>query len=102
MIVRYFTKRTCGEIDTDKFTQVVDNIMNNAVKYYRTAGSLPPACWRPHNHVILSISDQGWDSKKDLGHILTAFFQGALQGGTGLGYISKEVVNLLGWQSGLI
>lgn len=33
-IKRDFTKRDLWvEIDTDKFIQVVDNIMNNAIKY---------------------------------------------------------------------
>lgn len=105
-IVRYFTKKDLWvEIDTDKFTQVVDNIMNNAVKYSPDGGGITAHLLETHNHVILSISDQGLGiPRKDLGHIFDRFFRvdkarSRKQGGTGLGLaISKEVVNLLGGQ----
>ncbi|MEK1480949.1 cell wall metabolism sensor histidine kinase WalK [Limosilactobacillus fermentum] len=105
-IVRYFTKKDLWvEIDTDKFTQVVDNIMNNAVKYSPDGGVITARLLETHNHVILSISDQGLGiPRKDLGHIFDRFFRvdkarSRNQGGTGLGLaISKEVVNLLGGQ----
>ena len=105
-IVRYFTKKDLWvEIDTDKFTQVVDNIMNNAVKYSPDGGVITAHLLETHNHVILSISDQGLGiPRKDLGHIFDRFFRvdkarSRKQGGTGLGLaISKEVVNLLGGQ----
>lgn len=105
-IVRYFTKKDLWvEIDTDKFTQVVDNIMNNAVKYSPDGGVITACLLETHNHVILSISDQGLGiPRKDLGHIFDRFFRvdkarSRKQGGTGLGLaISKEVVNLLGGQ----
>ncbi|MEE6698880.1 cell wall metabolism sensor histidine kinase WalK [Limosilactobacillus fermentum] len=105
-IVRYFTKKDLWvEIDTDKFTQVVDNIMNNAVKYSPDGGVITARLLETHNHVILSISDQGLGiPRKDLDHIFDRFFRvdkarSRKQGGTGLGLaISKEVVNLLGGQ----
>lgn len=105
-IVRYFTKKDLWvEIDTDKFTQVVDNIMNNAVKYSPDGGVITARLLETHNHVILSISDQGLGiPRKDLGHIFDRFFRvdkarSRKQGGTGLGLaISKEVVNMLGGQ----
>lgn len=105
-IVRYFTKKDLWvEIDTDKFTQVVDNIMNNAVKYSPDGGVITARLLETHNHVILSISDQGLGiPRKDLGHIFDRFFRvdkarSRKQGGIGLGLaISKEVVNLLGGQ----
>ncbi|WP_367600558.1 cell wall metabolism sensor histidine kinase WalK [Limosilactobacillus fermentum] len=105
-IVRYFTKKDLWvEIDTDKFTQVVDNIMNNAVKYSPDGGVITARLLETHNHVILLISDQGLGiPRKDLGHIFDRFFRvdkarSRKQGGTGLGLaISKEVVNLLGGQ----
>ena len=105
-IVRYFTKKDLWvEIDTDKITQVVDNIMNNAVKYSPDGGVITARLLETHNHVILSISDQGLGiPRKDLGHIFDRFFRvdkarSRKQGGTGLGLaISKEVVNLLGGQ----
>ena len=76
-IVRYFTKKDLWvEIDTDKFTQVVDNIMNNAVKYSPDGGVITARLLETHNHVILSISDQGLGiPRKDLGHIFDRFFR---------------------------
>ena len=105
-IERYFTKKDLWvEIDTDKFTQVIDNIMNNAIKYSPDGGVITARLLETHNHVIMSISDQGLGiPRKDLSHIFDRFFRvdkarSRKQGGTGLGLaISKEVVNMLGGQ----
>ena len=105
-IKRFFTKKDLWvEIDTDKFTQVIDNIMNNAIKYSPDGGVITARLLETHNHVIMSISDQGLGiPRKDLSHIFDRFFRvdkarSRKQGGTGLGLaISKEVVNMLGGQ----
>lgn len=105
-IERHFTHKDLWvEIDPDKFTQVVDNIMNNAVKYSPDGGVITARLLETHNHVILSISDQGLGiPRKDLSHIFDRFFRvdkarSRKQGGSGLGLaISKEVVNMLGGQ----
>ncbi len=105
-IERHFTRKDLWvEIDPDKFTQVVDNIMNNAVKYSPDGGVITARLLETHNHVILSISDQGLGiPRKDLSHIFDRFFRvdkarSRKQGGSGLGLaISKEVVNMLGGQ----
>ncbi|MFV0978183.1 cell wall metabolism sensor histidine kinase WalK [Latilactobacillus sakei] len=99
-ITRDFTKRDLwGEIDTDKFMQVVDNIMNNAIKYSPDGGVITCRLLETHRHVILSISDQGLGiPRKDLGKIFDRFYRvdkarSRKQGGTGLGLaISKEVI----------
>ncbi|KIC05277.1 cell wall metabolism sensor histidine kinase WalK [Ligilactobacillus ruminis] len=101
-IKRDFTKRDLWvEIDTDKFIQVVDNIMNNAIKYSPDGGVITCRLLETHNHVILSITDQGLGiPRKDLGHIFDRFFRvdkarSRAQGGTGLGLaISKEVIEM--------
>lgn len=101
-IKRDFTKRDLWvEIDTDKFIQVIDNIMNNAIKYSPDGGVITCRLLETHNHVILSITDQGLGiPKKDLGHVFDRFFRvdkarSRAQGGTGLGLaISKEVITL--------
>lgn len=101
-IKRDFTKRDLWvEIDTDKFIQVVDNIMNNAIKYSPDGGVITCRLLETHNHVILSITDQGLGiPKKDLNHVFDRFFRvdkarSRAQGGTGLGLaISKEVIAL--------
>lgn len=105
-IERFFTKKDLWvEIDTDKFTQVIDNIMNNAIKYSPDGGVITARLLETHNHVIMSISDQGLGiPRKDLSHIFDRFFRvdkarSRKHGGTGLGLaISKEVVNMLGGQ----
>lgn len=101
-IKRDFTKKDLWvEIDTDKFIQVIDNIMNNAIKYSPNGGVITCRLLETHNHVILSISDQGLGiPKKDLNHIFDRFFRvdkarSRAQGGTGLGLaISKEVIEM--------
>ena len=105
-IKRRFTKRDLWvEVDTDKFTQVIDNIMNNAIKYSPDGGTITARLFETNNHVILSIADQGLGiPRKDIPHIFDRFFRvdkarSRKQGGTGLGLaISKEVVNMLGGQ----
>ncbi len=101
-IKREFTKRDLWvEIDPDKFIQVIDNIMNNAIKYSPDGGVITCRLIETHNHVILSISDQGLGiPKKDIGRIFDRFFRvdkarSRAQGGTGLGLaISREVIEM--------
>ncbi len=105
-IDRHITNKSLWvEIDPDKFTQVIDNIMNNAVKYSPDGGVITARLTDTHNHVILSIADQGLGiPRKDLRHVFDRFFRvdkarSRKQGGIGLGLaISKEVINLLGGQ----
>lgn len=91
------------ELDTSKFTQVVDNIMNNAIKYSPDGGVITARVIDRKTEVVLSITDQGLGiPKKDLGHIFDRFFRvdkarSRAQGGTGLGLaISKEIIERFG------
>lgn len=101
-IKREFTQRDLWvEIDPDKFIQVIDNIMNNAIKYSPDGGVITCRLVETHDHVLLSISDQGLGiPKKDLGRIFDRFFRvdkarSRAQGGTGLGLaISREVIEM--------
>ena len=102
-IKREFTKRTVWvEIDTDRFIQVIDNIMNNAIKYSPDGGVITCRIQETGTNVILSITDQGLGiPQKDIDHIFDRFFRvdkarSRAQGGTGLGLaISKEVIEML-------
>ena len=47
------------EIDTDKMTQVIDNILNNAIKYSPDGGKITVTMKTTDDQMILSISDQG-------------------------------------------
>ncbi|SIH47594.1 His Kinase A (phosphoacceptor) domain protein [Mycobacteroides abscessus subsp. abscessus] len=50
--------------------QVIDNIMNNAIKYSPDGGTITARLFQTHDHVILSISDQGLGiPRQDLGKI---------------------------------
>ena len=99
-IVREFTERDLRvEIDTDKIMQVIDNIMNNAIKYSPDGGKIEVHLMETHNNVVLSISDEGLGiPKKDLEKVFERFYRvdkarARQQGGTGLGLaISKEVM----------
>lgn len=87
------------EVDTDKLMQVIDNIMNNAIKYSPDGGVITVRLLKAKDHIILSISDQGLGiPRKDLNKIFDRFYRvdkarSRKQGGTGLGLaISKEIV----------
>lgn len=103
-IVRDFTQRTLWvEIDQDKITQVIDNILNNAIKYSPDGGSVTCRLMETHNSVVLSVTDEGMGiPRKDLNHIFERFYRvdkarARSMGGTGLGLaISKEVLALHG------
>ena len=87
------------EIDTDKMTQVIDNIMNNAIKYSPDGGTITVSVRTTDVQLILSISDEGLGiPKQDLPKIFDRFYRvdkarSRAQGGTGLGLaIAKEIV----------
>ncbi|MDN6029335.1 MAG: cell wall metabolism sensor histidine kinase WalK [Lactobacillus sp.] len=102
---KYQLKRDLGtqalwvEIDTDKMMQVIDNIINNAIKYSPDGGLITVRLVQNQNRVVLSISDQGLGiPRKDLDKIFDRFYRvdkarSRAQGGTGLGLaIAKEII----------
>lgn len=87
------------EIDTDKLTQVIDNIMNNAIKYSPDGGTITVSIKTTDEQLILSIADEGLGiPKQDLPKIFDRFYRvdkarSRAQGGTGLGLaIAKEII----------
>lgn len=99
-IKREFTKSQLWvEVDADKMIQVLDNIMNNAIKYSPDGGTITCGLVETNTSVIISISDEGLGiPKRDLANVFDRFFRvdkarARSMGGTGLGLaISKEVV----------
>ncbi|MBS7577864.1 MULTISPECIES: cell wall metabolism sensor histidine kinase WalK [unclassified Enterococcus] len=91
------------EVDTDKMTQVIDNVINNAIKYSPDGGVITVVLKTVQHQVILSVTDEGMGiPRKDLGKIFDRFYRvdkarARKQGGTGLGLaIAREVMKAHG------
>jgi two-component system, OmpR family, sensor histidine kinase VicK len=87
------------EIDPDKLTQVIDNIISNAIKYSPEGGKVTFKIKEQDDEVVLSISDQGVGIPKgNVEKIFGRFYRvdkarTRKLGGTGLGLaIAKEMV----------
>lgn len=88
-------------IDPDKLTQIVDNLISNAVKFTPKAGKIKVELKDEKNQIEISISDTGIGiAKEDLPKVFGRFQQfsrtpGAGYKGTGLGLaIAKELIEL--------
>ncbi|WP_195853101.1 cell wall metabolism sensor histidine kinase WalK [Aerococcus sanguinicola] len=88
-------------IDQDRMTQVIDNIINNAIKYSPDGGTITVRLMSTHNEVTLSVQDQGLGvPQKSIPHLFDRFYRvdkarSRAQGGTGLGLaIAKEVIEM--------
>lgn len=91
------------EIDEDKLTQVLDNIISNAMKYSPEGGQLTFSVKEEEDKIIVSIKDQGIGiPKENIGKIFERFYRvdkarSRKLGGTGLGLaIAKEMVQAHG------
>lgn len=88
-------------LDTDKITQVLDNIISNAMKYSPEGGTITFTVDMDEaaNQILISISDQGVGiPKSDINKIFERFYRvdkarTRMLGGTGLGLaIAKEMI----------
>jgi two-component system, OmpR family, sensor histidine kinase VicK len=91
------------EIDEDKMTQVLDNIISNALKYSPEGGQVTFIVEEQLGFIIVSISDEGMGiPSENLEKIFERFYRvdkarTRKLGGTGLGLaIAKEMVNAHG------
>jgi two-component system, OmpR family, sensor histidine kinase VicK len=91
------------EIDPDKLTQVIDNIISNAIKYSPEGGNVTFKIKEQDDEVIVSIADQGVGIPKgNVEKIFGRFYRvdkarTRKLGGTGLGLaIAKEMVEAHG------
>ncbi|MRX73408.1 cell wall metabolism sensor histidine kinase WalK [Bacillus lacus] len=88
------------EIDTDKITQVLDNIISNALKYSPEGGEITFRVEIQDKYLVISVRDQGVGIPKDsVDKIFDRFYRvdkarSRKLGGTGLGLaIAKEMIN---------
>lgn len=89
-------------LDEDKITQVLDNIISNAMKYSPEGGTITFAIHieETAKQILVSISDQGVGiPKADISKVFDRFYRvdkarTRMLGGTGLGLaIAKEMIN---------
>ncbi|WP_100374311.1 cell wall metabolism sensor histidine kinase WalK [Bacillus sp. FJAT-45037] len=91
---------TYVEIDQDKLTQVIDNIISNAMKYSPEGGNITTTLLHQGHNVRVSISDEGMGiPRENQTKIFDRFYRvdkarARSVGGTGLGLaIAKELVH---------
>lgn len=91
------------EGDADKLTQVLDNIISNAMKYSPQGGKITFKVEEKEDHIVVNVSDQGMGiPKENLQQIFERFYRvdkarTRKLGGTGLGLaIAKEMVEAHG------
>lgn len=79
--------------------QVMDNLINNAIKYSPDGGTITGKMKTVNDKVVITVTDEGMGiPKKDLNKIFNRFYRvdrarSRAMGGSGLGLaISKEVV----------
>ncbi|KGR79856.1 cell wall metabolism sensor histidine kinase WalK [Ureibacillus manganicus] len=91
------------EIDADKLTQVIDNIISNALKYSPDGGNIRFGVTVQENLIKIMISDDGMGiPKENVGRIFDRFYRvdrarSRAMGGTGLGLaIAKEMIEAHG------
>ena len=87
------------DVDSDKIVQVLDNVINNAIKYSPEGGKITCTMTLEENQVLISVKDEGIGiPTEDLSHIFDRFYRvdrarSRAMGGTGLGLaISREVI----------
>lgn len=101
---RNFTRESIFvQIDTDKITQVLDNIISNAIKYSPEGGKVSFYVKVNEDHIMISISDEGVGiPRNNVTKIFDRFYRvdkarSRNLGGTGLGLaIAKEIIVLHG------
>ncbi len=90
-------------LDKDKMTQVIDNIISNALKYSPEGGTVTFRCFQQANRLRVSVADEGVGiPKANLSRIFERFYRVDRArtrelGGTGLGLaIAKDIIHAHG------
>ena len=96
-----FASGSCAAIgDREELAQVVQNLVQNAIKYGRTGGTVKVSIRRDERHVVLEVADDGIGiAPEHLPRLTERFYRVSAKaskdrGGTGLGLaIVKHIVN---------
>jgi two-component system, OmpR family, phosphate regulon sensor histidine kinase PhoR len=91
--------------DEEAIRQIVDNLVDNAIKYTPEGRSVSVSCWSDHDEVCIEVADTGIGiPRDDLPRIFERFYRvdkarSRELGGTGLGLsIVKHLVGSIGGQ----
>jgi signal transduction histidine kinase len=94
-------ERVCA--DPEKLTQIIVNLLSNAVRYTQPGGRIQVHCWRDDQRIVLDVADTGVGIPADkLGAIFEPFVQvsqeySSQRQGTGLGLaISRDLARGMG------
>ncbi len=92
--------------DARRIVEVIENLLNNAVKYSPQGGAVTVEVGRERESAVFRVRDEGLGvPEAERGQIFERFFRTSVAkayGGVGLGlYISKEIVNRMGGEIGL-
>ena len=89
--------------DKDRFVEVINNLLDNAIKFTRVGGKITIKAWDEEDNVHITLSDNGIGIPEDIiPKLFTRFYQvdastSRKYGGTGLGlYITKTIVDASG------
>lgn len=92
-----------GYVDLDFLREIVDNLLDNAIKYTPEGGSIYVNVQGDGDRVLINVTDTGIGiSSDDIGHIFQKFYRADNSdtrtiGGTGLGlYLVKQRVEAMG------
>lgn len=101
--IEYNLENISTNLDKDKISQVIFNILSNSIRYMNENGSINITSFEVENRLIISIKDNGIGiPKDDLENIFERFYRvdksrSKLTGGIGVGLtISKAIVNAHG------
>lgn len=92
-----------GSVDVDFLREIMDNLIDNAIKYTPEGGSIYVNVRGDGDRVLINVTDTGIGiSAEDIGHIFQKFYRSDNSdtrtiGGTGLGlYLVKQRVEAMG------
>lgn len=87
-----------ANVDIEAFKRILENIIDNAIKYGGTGKFLGVTLYEKNNHIYISVEDHGAGiSEKDKNHIFTRAYTVDRKKGNGLGLaISQGLINSMG------